>query len=336
MTAHSGEVGVFVRFRPTANFAQELIKCSDGQTVNISQKKESRKLSVRNQMSSCSFRLDGVLQDLSQEEVYARVAQQVVLGALEGYNGTVMCFGQTGAGKTYSMMGSTQSYKQRGIIPRALQEVFEEVKKRSEHAFSVRLSYLEIYNESLVDLLTSGRGSPVPAPRGMAVMEEPGGGVFVRGLSLHPVRSEDEALDLLFEGEMNRSVGAHALNKNSSRSHCIFTLYIESRSRTLSDAKYVTSKLNLVDLAGSERLGKTGSEGQALKEATHINKSLSFLEQVILALADRRRDHVPFRQTKLTHALKDSLGGNCNTVLVANIYGEAAQIEETVSTRTSK
>uniref|UniRef100_A0A8C8CTS9 Kinesin-like protein n=1 Tax=Oncorhynchus tshawytscha TaxID=74940 RepID=A0A8C8CTS9_ONCTS len=334
MIAHPGsEVRVLVRSRPTANFAQELIEyLPDGQTVSVHQRKDSRKGVVNNQLSSWSFRLDGVLHDVSQEEVYGRVGRGVVLGALEGYNGTVMCFGQTGAGKTYTMTGATENYKQRGIIPRALQEVFHEVEQRSDHAFSVHLSFLEIYNETLVDLLASVRGCPGVGPGGMAVVEEAGGGVSVRGLSLHPVHSEEVALNLLFEGEMNRIIGAHALNKNSSRSHCILTVHIESRSRTLSDAKYVTSKLNLVDLAGSERLGKTGSEGQVLKEAMYINKSLSFLEQAILALADRRRDHVPFRQTKLTHALKDSLGGNCNTVLVANIYGEASQIEETLST----
>ncbi|KAM7390240.1 hypothetical protein PAMA_008427 [Pampus argenteus] len=304
------------------------------QTVNIYHRKDSKKLhdSKKGHLSSWSCRLEGVLRDVSQEEVYAQVCRPVVLGTLDGYNGTVMCFGQTGAGKTYTMTGSTESYKQRGIIPRAIQEVFQEVAKRTEHSFSVHLSYLEIYNETLVDLLSSLQGSPHPSPRDMVVMEEPGRGVVIRGLSLHPVHSEEEALNLLFEGEMNRIIGCHTLNRNSSRSHCIFTVHIESRSRTLSDPKYITSKLNLVDLAGSERLGKTGSEGQMLKEAMYINKSLSFLEQAILALGDRRRDHVPFRQTKLTHALKDSLGGNCNTVLVANIYGEAAQIRETLST----
>ncbi|XP_029935667.1 kinesin-like protein KIF9 isoform X2 [Myripristis murdjan] len=333
MKSVSSKVEVFVRIRPTAHFAQNLIEYPpDGQTVNIHNRKDPRNLALNNQPSSWSFQLDGVLHHVSQEEVYARVGRRAVLGALEGYNGTVMCFGQTGAGKTYTMTGSTESYKQRGIIPRALQEVFQQVEKRCEYTFSVHLSYLEIYNETLVDLLSSPRGSSDPPARGMVVMEEPGRGVFIRGLTLHPVHSEGEALNLLFEGEMNRIIGAHALNKNSSRSHCIFTVHIESRSRTLSDAKYVTSKLNLVDLAGSERLGKTGSAGQGLKEAMYINKSLSFLEQAILALADRRRDHVPFRQTKLTYALKDALGGNCNTVLVANIYGEAAQIEETLST----
>ncbi|KAL6097597.1 kif9 [Pungitius sinensis] len=335
MKAPSGEVGVFVRIRPTANFCPDLIEClPDGQTLNVRQRKDSRKPqdTRRDQLICWSFRLEGVLQDVSQEEVYARVCQRVVLGALNGYNGTLMCFGQTGAGKTYTMTGSTESYKQRGVIPRALQEVFREVQKRTGHFFSVHLSYLDIYNETLVDLLSSVQGSARPSPRGMVVTEEPGRGVFIRGLSLHPVHSEEEALNLLFEGGLNQIIGSHALNRNSSRSHSIFTLHIESRSRTPCDAKYVTSKLNLVDLAGSERVGKTGSEGQMFKEAMYINKSLSFLEQAILALADRRRDHVPFRQTKLTHALKDSLGGNCNTVLVANIFGEAAQIEETLST----
>uniref|UniRef100_A0A6Q2Y291 Kinesin-like protein n=1 Tax=Esox lucius TaxID=8010 RepID=A0A6Q2Y291_ESOLU len=333
-TQAGSEVKVFLRTRPTANFAENLIEYVDGQTVNVHQKKDSRKGVVNNQLNSWSFRLDGVLHDVSQEEVYARVGRGVVLGAVEGYNGTVMCFGQTGAGKTYTITGASGSYQERGIIPRAIQEVFHEVDQRSTHTFRVQLSYLEIYNESLVDLLASLRGCPGagPGPGGMAVVEEACGGVSIRGLSLHLVHSEEEALNLLFEGEMNRIIGTHALNKNSSRSHCIFTVHIESHSRTLSEAKYVTSKLNLVDLAGSERLGKIEPEGQMLKEAMYINKSLSFLEQAILALADRRRDHIPFRQSKLTHALKDSLGGNCNTVLVANIYGEAAHVEETLST----
>ncbi|KAJ8276998.1 hypothetical protein GJAV_G00070270 [Gymnothorax javanicus] len=333
MNSHGSEVKVFGRTRPTANFAQDLIEyLPDGQTVNVCLRKDSRKGIVNNQLNSWSFRLDRVLHDVSQEEVYNSVARRVVLGALDGYNGTVMCFGQTGAGKTYTMTGATESYRERGIIPRALQEVFREVGQRSDHKITVHLSFLEIYNETLLDLLASAKETPVGPPAVMAIVDEGGGGVTVKGLSMHLVQAEEDALNLLFEGEMNRIVGAHSLNKNSSRSHCIFTVHIESRSRTVSDAKYVTSKLNLVDLAGSERLGKTGSDGQILIETMYINKSLSFLEQAILALADRRRDHVPFRQSKLTHALKDSLGGNCNTVLVANIYGEEAQIEETLST----
>uniref|UniRef100_A0A8C1EY11 Kinesin-like protein n=1 Tax=Cyprinus carpio carpio TaxID=630221 RepID=A0A8C1EY11_CYPCA len=327
MSSQASPVKVFIRIRPTASFAHELIECPPDQS-----RKDSNKGKRNNQLSSWVFQLNGVLDNVSQEDTYDRVARSVVLGAFAGYNGTIMCFGQTGAGKTYTMTGAAETYKHRGIIPRALQEVFQEVEHRADHTFSVHLSFLEIYNETMVDLLSSIKKGKSSNSGVLTVIEEPGGGVSVKGLSLHLVHNEEEALNLLFEGEMNRIIGQHALNKHSSRSHCIFTIHIESRSRTLSDAKYITSKLNLVDLAGSERLGKTGSEGQVQMEAMYINKSLSFLEQVILALADSRREHVPFRQSKLTHALKDSLGGNCNTVLVANIYGEAAQIEETLST----
>ncbi|KAM9593219.1 kinesin-like protein KIF9 isoform 3-T3 [Trichechus inunguis] len=249
------KVHAFVRIKPTDDFAHEMIKFrDDNKSIDIHLKKDTRRGVVNNQQTDWSFKLDGVLHDASQDLVYETIAKDVVSQALDGYNGTIMCYGQTGAGKTYTMTGATENYKHRGILPRALQQ-----------------------------------------------------------------------------GETNRIIASHTMNKNSSRSHCIFTIYLEAHSRTLSDEKYITSKINLVDLAGSERLGKSGSEGRVLKEATYINKSLSFLEQAIIALGDQRRDHIPFRQCKLTHALKDSLGGNCNMVLVTNVYGEASQLEETLS-----
>ncbi|CAH2281813.1 kinesin KIF9 isoform X1 [Pelobates cultripes] len=241
-----------------------------------------------------------------------------------------MCYGQTGAGKTFTTTGPMEKYQQRGIIPRALQQVFKEIEERTDQSVIVRISYLEIYNEALFDLLATLPDVPTPDTQ-MSIVDA-AQGVHVKGLSMHLAGNEEQALNLLFEGETNRIIGSHILNKHSSRSHCIFTIHLESHSRTLSDAKYTMSKINLVDLAGSERLGKTGSEGQVLREATYINKSLTFLEQAIIALTDRKRDHIPFRQSKLTHALKDSLGGNCSTVLVANVYGEAIQIDETLST----
>lgn len=131
---------------------------------------------------------------------------------------------------------------------------------------------------------------------------------------------------------MNRTVTEHHLNKASSRSHCIFTMHIQSRSRVESQDKVMYSKLHLVDLAGSERTKKTGSEGLTLKEATFINKSLSYLEQVVIALCQTKRDHVPYRQAKLTNILRDSLGGNCKTLMIANIWAEPSHIEETIST----
>lgn len=144
--------------------------------------------------------------------------------------------------------------------------------------------------------------------------------------------NEEDALNYLFEGDTNRTISAHKLNNASSRSHCIFTIHIESKSRVESSEKIIVSKLHLVDLAGSERTKKTNSEGITLKEAQFINKSLSFLEQVVVAVTDKQWSHVPYRQSKLTNLLKDSIGGNCKTLMIANVWPEPDHIEETIST----
>ncbi|KAF1507380.1 Kinesin-like protein KIF9, partial [Megadyptes antipodes antipodes] len=334
MDAVEKRVHTFVRVKPTADFAQDMIKFGpDNKTIDIYIKKDARKGVVNNRQTDWSFRLDGVLHNTSQELAYETVAEKLVSEALIGYNGTIMCYGQTGAGKTYTMTGATAEYKHRGIIPRAIQQVFKATAHSVDPFVTVRISYLEIYNETLFDLLSTMASNGTSDVQ-MAVVDCPQG-VYVKGLSIHSVSHEEDALNLLFEARKNKYytssdlIAEHTLNKNSSRSHCIFTIYIESRFRVFSDVKCINSKINLIDLAGSERLSKTGSEGQVLKEATYINKSLSFLEQIIIALADPKRDHIPFRQSKLTHVLKDSLGGNCNTVLVANICGEAVHVEET-------
>lgn len=164
------------------------------------------------------------------------------------------------------------------------------------------------------------------------IVEDSRGNIQVRGLSTLVGGTEEEALHIFFQGDTNRHVAEHALNKGSTRSHVVFTIYVESRSRVESSEKVIFSKLHLVDLAGSERVKKTGSDGVMLKEATFINKSLTFLEQVVVALGNKHRDHIPYRQSKLTHMLKDSLGGNCKTTMIANIWPEAKMLEETAST----
>ncbi|NWU11418.1 KIF9 protein, partial [Cephalopterus ornatus] len=323
-------VQAFVRVKPTARFAQDTIKFgADNKSIDIHIQKDARGGIVNNSYTDWSFRMDGLLHDTSQDQVYETVAKDLVAEALRGYNGTIMCYGQTGAGKTYTMTGATSEYKHRGIIPRAIQQVFKAAGESHSLFISIRISYLEIYNEALFDLLGPGLGRASRATP-LAVMDSPQG-VCVRGLSVHPVRHEEEALNLLFEAREPRLIAEHALNKNSSRSHCIFTIYIECRSRTYTNLKGIKSKITLIDLAGSERLSTITSSGQIQKENSYINRSLTFLEQIILALADPRRGHIPFRQSKLTHVLKDSLGGNCNTVLVTNICGEAAHVEETLS-----
>ncbi|XP_041878225.1 kinesin-like protein KIF9 isoform X1 [Corvus kubaryi] len=323
-------VQAFVRVKPTAHFAQDMIKLgSDNKSINIYIRRSPRGGAVNNSHTDWSFKLDGLLHNTSQKMVYETVAKDLVAKALQGYNGTIMCYGQTGAGKTYTMTGVTSDYRRRGIIPRAIHQIFKAAAEFLNVMVTVRISYLEIYNEALFDLLAPGLARGCRDTQ-LVVRDGPQG-VYVKGLSIHPVSHEEEALHLLFEGETNRVIGEHTLNKNSSRSHCIFTLYIECRSRDYTNPKCLKSKITLIDLAGSERLSKTGSEGQLRVEASYINKSLSFLEQLVIALADPKREHIPFRQSKLTHVLKDSLGGNCNTVLVTNIYGEASHVEETLS-----
>ncbi|XP_037985180.1 LOW QUALITY PROTEIN: kinesin-like protein KIF9 [Motacilla alba alba] len=325
-----GRVLAFVRVKPTAHFAQDMIRLgADNKSIDIYLQKSPRGGVVNNSQTDWSFKLDGLLHNTSQEVVYETVAKDLVSKALQGYNGTIMCYGQTGAGKTYTMTGTASEYRNRGIIPRAIQQIFKSAAEFLNILVTVRISYLEIYNEALFDLLAPALGRGCKDNQ-LAVMDGPQG-VYVKGLSIHPVSHEEEALHLLFEGETNRVIGEHSLNKNSSRSHCIFTMYIECRSRDYTNHKCLRSKITLIDLAGSERLSKTGSEGQVRVEAAYINKSLSFLEQLIIALADPKREHIPFRQSKLTHVLKDSLGGKCDTVLVTNIYGEAEHVEETLS-----
>ncbi|KAJ3066811.1 Kinesin-like protein kif9 [Podochytrium sp. JEL0797] len=291
---------------------------------------------INNQQENWDFKFDGILHNVSQEKVYDECGHGIVKAMMDGYHGTIMAYGQTGAGKTFTMTGATENYKHRGLIPRAISHVFKEVSERPQMACTIRISYLEIYNEQILDLLAGNvlDGGGVEEGVSLAVVEDNKSGIsYVKGLSTPIANSEEEALNLLFEGETNRSIAQHQLNKLSTRSHCIFTVYLEARSRVESLERVVSSKLNLVDLAGSERISKTHTVGVSLKEAMYINKSLTFLEQVILALSQKKpRTHIPYRQSKLTHVLRTSLGGSCNTLLIANIWGESLHIEETIST----
>ncbi|KNE60061.1 hypothetical protein AMAG_05493 [Allomyces macrogynus ATCC 38327] len=320
-------VRVVVRTRPTTRFASQAIEIiPDKNIVNIHVPKPEDAGFINNQQSDWSFKFDKLLHNASQDAVYEECGTPIVRSLLDGYNGTLLAYGQTGAGKTFTMTGATENYRHRGVIPRAISQVYKEIQARPQYAYTIRISYLEIYNENMIDLL-----APVGQSVDMAVVEDKNG-CYVKGLSQVIAANEEEALNLLFEGETARSVGDHALNRSSSRSHTVFTIHLESKSRVDSSDDVIFSKLNLVDLAGSERLAKTASSGKTLKEAMFINKSLTFLEQVIIALADKKRDHVPYRQSRLTNVLRDSLGGNCNTLMIANIWGEADHLEETIST----
>jgi kinesin family protein 6/9 len=258
---------------------------------------------------------------------------------MDGVNGTVMTYGQTGAGKTFTMIGDTRNYQHRGIAPRALAQVFAEVGSRIETEFQVHVSYMEIYNERIFDLLDDMTSGAQKAEYQVVDDAKGGRGTYVRGLTMKKVNTEGEALNELFNGELGRTTAEHKLNKRSNRSHCIFTIYVSQRSRTGVSERVLHSKLNLIDLAGSERLKKTMEDGSGAtldettkKESMYINQSLTYLEQCVVALSKKTKAHVPYRQTKLTSVLKDSLGGNCNTLMFACIWGEAKHIEETIST----
>eukprot|EP01116_Phalansterium_solitarium_P017393 TRINITY_DN4272_c0_g1_i1.p1 TRINITY_DN4272_c0_g1~~TRINITY_DN4272_c0_g1_i1.p1 ORF type:complete len:575 (-),score=230.29 TRINITY_DN4272_c0_g1_i1:2003-3727(-) len=329
MSSGRPHVKVIVRTRPTSNFAQGNITLDpDRKSVHLFKPKKESQGVVNNQLENWSYSFDYISQNGTQEEIYEQAAQEVVEGALEGFNGTIMAYGQTGAGKTFTMTGAIDNYRHRGIIPRAIEHIFREVQARSQLAITVSVSYLEIYNEQLIDLLLSDTAD---APQ-LKIVEDGKGETHVMGLTQQTVTSEEDAMKLLFEGDMNRSIASHALNKVSSRSHCIFTIHVETRSRFESKEKVLLGKLNLVDLAGSERVKKSQVDGVQLTEATQINKSLSFLEQVVIGLADKSRDHVPYRSAALTNVLKDSLGGSTRTHLIANVWVELAHLEETLST----
>ena len=332
MSETESQIRVVIRTRPTQVFASKNISISSiDNKINITIPRNESKGIINNQKENWSFQFDKILHNVAQEEVFEYV-KSVISVSTRGFNGTVFAYGPTGSGKTFTMSGSSSNFNYRGIIPRSITRLFQELGGKIDFESKVSISYLEIYNEIIFDLL-----SPVPANEQKGEInfqEDAKGNVIVKGLTKHVVANEEEAFNLLFEGESNRTVSEHQLNKASTRSHCIFTISIEMKSKVESSEKVLTSKLNFVDLAGSERVKETGSSGIALKEAAYINKSLTFLEQVVVALTDKtkRKEYVPYRQSKLTHILKDAIGGNCKTIMIATIWPEEQFILDTLST----
>ncbi|XP_061391666.1 kinesin-like protein KIF3A [Musca vetustissima] len=266
--------------------------------------------------------------DSSQLDLYVDTARPIVEKVLEGYNGTILAYGQTGTGKTYTMSGNPESPQTKGIIPNAFAHIFGHIAKAKENQkFLVRVSYMEIYNEEVRDLL----GKDVT--KSLEVKERPDIGVFVKDLSGYVVHNADDLENIMKLGNKNRVVGATKMNQESSRSHAIFSITIERSELGEGGQQHVRmGKLQLVDLAGSERQSKTQASGQRLKEATKINLSLSVLGNVISALVDGKSSHIPYRNSKLTRLLQDSLGGNSKTVMCATISPADTNYMETIST----
>jgi kinesin family protein 5 len=262
--------------------------------------------------------------DSRQHDIFDYSIKSTVDDIMDGYNGTVFAYGQTGAGKSYSMMGSMDDAEQKGIIPRITEQIFTAIQNGSDTIdWLLRVSYMEIYMEQIRDLLK-------PTNSNLPIHEEKGKGVYVKGLTELYVQSADEVYEIMRVGGEARKVASTNMNQESSRSHSIFVINVEQENRETKSKKSGT--LFLVDLAGSEKVGKTGASGQTLEEAKKINKSLSALGMVINALTDGKSSHVPYRDSKLTRILQESLGGNSRTTLIICCSPSSYNDQETLST----
>ena len=282
------------------------------------------------------FTFDSIFDmDSSQIDVYNITAKQAVNSVLEGYNSTIFCYGQTGTGKTYTMEGFTYNAQneQRGIIQRTIEDIFNfiEVTSKNNTKFIIRASYLQIYNESISDLLK-------PEKKNLQIREDKKKGIYVDSLSEWAVRTPVDLYALLKRGASYRTTAATLMNDVSSRSHAVFVITVEQMTteniKGQTHTQIKVGKLNLVDLAGSERIRVTGATGQQLEESKKINKSLSCLGNVINALTEQKGKihHVPYRDSKLTRLLEDSLGGNCKTTMLAMISPAHESFSESLST----
>ncbi|XP_076125789.1 centromere-associated protein E [Alosa pseudoharengus] len=277
-----------------------------------------------------SFSFDRVFSaEESTNQLYQDIAKSLVVSTVEGYNGTIFAYGQTSSGKTFTMMGNSRTP---GVIPLAMEDVFQTIKNCPKKEFLLRVSYMEIYNETVTDMLCdSWKRKPLEIREGNYK------NVYVADLTEELVTSPDQALAWIRKGEKNRHYGKTKMNERSSRSHTIFRMIIESRERSdpasgeISDGAIIVSHLNLVDLAGAERASQTGAEGTRFKEGCNINRSLFTLGQVIKKLSDEnQKGFTNYRDSKLTRILQNSLGGNAKTVIVCTIT--PAVQDETLST----
>ncbi|XP_043083993.1 kinesin-like protein KIF15-A [Puntigrus tetrazona] len=328
-------IKVFVRVRPltqgtglTTDGDHSLcLTVSSPHTVRLHCKPEPR-----------TFTYDHVADtNTNQEEVFSCVAKNIVESCMNGYNGTIFAYGQTGSGKTFTMLGPSEldnfSDELRGVIPRSFEYLFFLINKEVERSggtksFLCKCSFIEIYNEQIYDLLDSVSTS-------LFLREDIKRGVFVEGAVEKYAASAAEAYQVLSMGWRNRRVASTSMNRESSRSHAVFTMTLESKETGQDVVNIRTSQLNLVDLAGSERQRDTHAEGSRLKEASSINRSLMCLGQVIMALMDvsnGRNRHICYRDSKLTFLLRDSLGGNAKTYIIANVHPGSKCFGETLST----
>ncbi|KAM7532789.1 hypothetical protein Aperf_G00000129441 [Anoplocephala perfoliata] len=317
-------VRVIVRCRPMnkkeAESGHECCVCVDESNSNL----EIKSLRDGSPGGSSIYTFDAVYGPSStQKQLYEKSFFDVVQSVLLGFNGTIFAYGQTGTGKTFTIQGEKDDPELRGLMPNSVYHIFDYINESKSAQFLVRVSYLEVYKEEIRDILKKD------SAKRLQINEKPDRG----DLSTVLTKNVKEVERVMNIGNNNRSVGATNMNEQSSRSHALFILTVESSEVDSSGQSHIrVGKLNLVDLAGSERQGKSRSEGERFKEATKINLGLSTLGNVISALVDDKCSHVPYRDSKLTRLLQDSLGGNAKTVMVANIGPSSYHYDETINT----
>ncbi|NXS09463.1 KI18A protein, partial [Neodrepanis coruscans] len=288
-------------------------------------KKRAHRDINKRQRKDLKFMFDAIFdEDSSQLEVFEHTTKSLIDGFLNGYNCTVLAYGATGAGKTYTMLGAPDDPGVMYLTMMTLYDRMDQIKE--DKTCYITVSYLEIYNEQIRDLLVNS------GP--LAVREDDQQGVVVQGLSLHQPKSAEEVLQMLDFGNKNRTQHPTDVNASSSRSHAVFQIYLRQQDKTASINQNIhLAKMSLIDLAGSERATATSAKGARFVEGTNINRSLLALGNVINALADpKHKKHVPYRNSKLTRLLKDSLGGNCRTIMIAAVSPSSLFFDDTYNT----
>ncbi|XP_059837689.1 kinesin-like protein KIF3C isoform X2 [Hypanus sabinus] len=321
-------VKVVVRCRPM-NGKEEAAACEQIMDMDM----KLGQVTIRNPKATSSempksFTFDAVYDHSSkQSELYDETVRPLVDSVLQGFNGTVFAYGQTGTGKTYTMQGIWADQEKRGIIPNTFEHIFTHISRSQDQQYLVRASYLEIYQEEIRDLLSKDQNKKLD------LKEKPETGVYIKDLSSFVTKNVKEIEHVMNVGNQTRAVASTNMNEYSSRSHAIFVVTIECSELGLDGENHIrVGKLNLVDLAGSERQSKTGVQGERLKEAAKINLSLSALGNVISALVDGKSTHIPYRDSKLTRLLEDSLGGNAKTIMVATVGPASSNYDESLTT----
>ncbi|KAI4334146.1 hypothetical protein L6164_018872 [Bauhinia variegata] len=327
-------VQVIIRIRPLSNTELSL------QGYNKCIRQESPQAITWTGHPESRFTFDLVAdENVSQEKLFKVAGLPMIENCMGGYNSCMFAYGQTGSGKTHTMLGDIEGGTRRhsvncGMTPRVFEHLFSRIQKEKEARrdeklkFTCKISFLEIYNEQILDLLD-------PSSTNLQIREDSKKGVYVENIKEVEVASARDVIQQLIQGSANRKVAATNMNRASSRSHSVFTCIIESKWESQGVTHHRFARLNLVDLAGSERQKSSGAEGERLKEATNINKSLSTLGLVIMnlvSISNGKSLHVPYRDSKLTFLLQDSLGGNSKTIIIANTSPSSCCSLETLST----